>query len=179
MDVLGFLSYEMVRALCERGLAVKRDYESARLARGQDSKPEPDVHSSPSKRKRRANPLDGLDDDYDGSEAYKRSKPIGPFSGPSTPAGALASSSCLTPSRTSFLEDPFGISEVGAGAQPAEEPVKEAAVEPAVIEPVRSPLRVADVEDAYSMMQMRRVKTKTSALRNFTGAFVRNKVSLI
>lgn len=174
VDVLGFLSYEMVRSLCERGLAVKRDYELARMARGQDSKPKQDIHTSPSKKKRRANGTDGHDDDYDGSEAYKRPKPSGPFSGPSTPQPHLPSS--LTPSRTSFLEDPFGITDESTG-KVAEKETEGGKV--SVPEPTRSPLTVADVEDAYSMMQMGRVKTKTSALRNFTGGFVRNKVSLI
>ncbi|EGG04562.1 uncharacterized protein MELLADRAFT_88588 [Melampsora larici-populina 98AG31] len=154
VDILGFRSYKMLRSLCERGLAVKHDYKLARMAR--------------------VNGTDGHDDDYDGSEDFKRPKPSGPFSVPSTPQPNLPS--FLTLSRTSFLEDPFGITDKSAGK------VTEKEIEGGKVfvpEPTRSPLRIAGVEDAYLMMRMGRVKTKTSALRNFTGGFVRNKVSLI
>lgn len=177
MDVLGFLSYEMVRALCERGLAVKRDYELARLAQGQNTKPKQEIHSSPSKKKRRFNASDGHNDDYDGSEAYKRPKPSGPFSGPIM---SQPGASSHTPTRASFMDDAFGMGEGSSAKEGEKEGERQVQPEPPPApEPVRSPLRVADVEDAYSMMQMGRVKTKTSALRNFTGAFVRHKVCLI
>ncbi|MBW0487510.1 hypothetical protein O181_027225 [Austropuccinia psidii MF-1] len=184
VDVLGFLSYEMVRVLCEKGLAVKRDFELARIAQGDDDAQMQDkTHCSPNKRKRRANVIDNADDNYDGSEAWKRPRPLGPFSGPVISTSKLSSS--FTPGK-SFTDEPLGLAESSTSNKAPyevekdhqsdkEEPVKQLEASPET----RTPLQVSDVESAYSFMQSGRVKAKMSALRNFTGAFVRTKVSLI
>ncbi|EFP75901.2 uncharacterized protein PGTG_01232 [Puccinia graminis f. sp. tritici CRL 75-36-700-3] len=192
VDVLGFLSYEMVRVLCEKGLAVKRDYELARIAQGDDGGVRnEDAHSSsPNKRKRRSNGTDNSDEHYDGSEAWKRPKPIGPFSEPiSGPSKQSQNAPNLT---KSFTDDPFEVIEDPTTKSQIDKP-QESGKEvegsstarktdpqpPAVSVDNRTPLKVADVENAYSLMQSGRVKAKMTALRNFTGAFVRTKVSLI
>ncbi|PLW22426.1 hypothetical protein PCANC_05242 [Puccinia coronata f. sp. avenae] len=193
VDVLGFLSYEMVRVLCEKGLAVKRDYELARIAQGDDrgGRTEGSHGGSPGKkRKRRSNGMDNSDDNYDGSDAWKRPKPIGPFSEPiSGPSKLLQSGSNMT---KSFTDDAFEAIEdtiKSSFDKPSESAGKEtggsSSVKKTDLQPSsgpvksRTPLKVSDVENAYSLMQSGRVKAKMTALRNFTGGFVRTKVSLI
>lgn len=188
VEVLGFLSYEMVRVLCEKGLAVKRDYELARIAQGHDGtdRKEEIHHNSPNKRKRRK---DHSRDHYDGSEAWKRPKPVGPFSGPINGPGKSFTSYATT--SKSFADETFEVNDDSAtqvnGDKPAEPGTEEDEssqqakdpIAPPVVVDNRTPLQVADIENAYSLMQSGRVKAKMTALRNFTGAFVRNKVSLI
>ncbi|OAV88425.1 hypothetical protein PTTG_04071 [Puccinia triticina 1-1 BBBD Race 1] len=192
VDVLGFLSYEMVRVLCEKGLAVKREYALARIAQGEDGAARnEETHSgSPNKRKRRANAIDLSDDNYDGSEAWKRPKPIGPFSEPvSGPFKLSQNGNNLTKSFTDdafeLVEDPTSKSALdkpqeSGNATEGSSMVKKTEPQhpPAPVEN-RTPLKVTDVENAYSLMQSGRVKAKMTALRNFTGGFVRTKVSLI
>ncbi|CAH7686913.1 transcription initiation factor IID, 18kD subunit-domain-containing protein [Phakopsora pachyrhizi] len=194
VDVLGFLSYEMVRSLCERGLSVKQDYELARVDKDYETNPTDEmIHSSPSKRKRRSNNHESRDDLYDGSEAYKRPKPIGPFSSSTkNDLSNTSSMSCFTPSRTSFGDDNIlnlnkapsketddRQSEKREAQSNDSKPQEPKNKNPSKDEPNRSPLKVSEVEDAYALMQMGRVKSKMSAMRNFTGTFVRTKVSLI
>lgn len=192
VDVLGFLSYEMVRVLCEKGLAVKRDYELARIAQGDDrgGRNEEPHSSSPGKRKRRSNVFDNSDDNYDGSDAWKRPKPIGPFSEPiSGPSNLSQNGTNLTQSFTDVAFEAIGDTAAQSASDKSRDPGKEIdgfntlkktdPQPPSASLKSRTPLKVADVENAYSLMQSGRVKAKMTALRNFTGAFVRTKVSLI
>jgi len=192
VDVLGFLSYEMVRVLCEKGLAVKRDYELARIAQGDDGggRNEEPHSSSPGKRKRRSNVFDNSDDNYDGSDAWKRPKPIGPFSEPiSGPSKLSQNGANLTKSFTDDAFEAIGDTAAKSAFDKSQDPGKEIdgsntvkktdPQPPSASVKSRTPLKVADVENAYSLMQSGRVKAKMTALRNFTGAFVRTKVSLI
>ncbi|POW01397.1 hypothetical protein PSTT_12468, partial [Puccinia striiformis] len=191
VDVLGFLSYEMVRVLCEKGLAVKRDYELARIAHDDED------HGGVSTANhiinivvvRRSNGNENADDaNYDGSDAWKRPKPTGPFSAP------ISGPSKPNPNHLtkSLIDDPFEsiddsstniksstIDKPQASVKDPIERSKQPPPPPSTHVDNRTPLKVNEVENAYSLMQSGRVKAKMTALRNFTGAFVRTKVSLI
>ncbi|KAI9630709.1 hypothetical protein KEM48_013678 [Puccinia striiformis f. sp. tritici PST-130] len=201
VDVLGFLSYEMVRVLCEKGLAVKRDYELARIAHDDEDHggvfngESHHQHSSGSnispvkRKKRRSNGNENADDaNYDGSDAWKRPKPTGPFSAP------ISGPSKPNPNHLtkSLIDDPFEsiddsstniksstIDKPQASVKDPIERSKQPPPPPSTHVDNRTPLKVNEVENAYSLMQSGRVKAKMTALRNFTGAFVRTKVSLI
>lgn len=182
LDVLGFLACEMVRSLCERGLAVKHGYEAAKAAQDDlgptDSKRSNADADSPERggglgggqmKKRKRTTEEESDDEDDGSAAFRRTAPTGLFTAPARMNATAISSSSST------CNTPGGSTRPTAEGEGATEKEKEKTTPV----PERTPLSVVDVEDAYSAMQTGRAKMRMSGMRNFSGGLVRPKVNVI
>lgn len=209
LDVLGFLACEMVRSLCERGLAVKDGYEAAKAAAKEDLSTRSDAGgpsgtkrqreegespdktgsnagSSEKKKKKKPSDEDESDEEDDGSAAFRRPPPVGLFTAPARMVTLSSSSSAAnTPGRPPIDADPSASTADAAAPSTTTEPAngttttEQKTPQRKTPPPERTPLSVMDVEDAYSGMQLGRAKLRISGMRNFSGGLVRTKVNVI
>ncbi|KAM0792473.1 hypothetical protein ACM66B_005147 [Microbotryomycetes sp. NB124-2] len=202
VDILGFLAYEMVRALCEAGLANRRRIDLAKanaaVAILRQKKLDKDVGVVPEDDKGRKRPADGDSSDGMKDSAATTPKEVAASSGGKRSRRNTGTADVSSPARdrdtaprrlvapTSLFSEPVpqpamppavALSAIASGVSATENDKAMPSLEEVVNQKAR--IKLEDVNAGFLALQQDNTLIKASGLRNWRGGVARLPTKLI